>query len=60
MLVQTLEVQKGCNGDVDTCIFSIISVIRTIYLSEQPPDQRGSDKRGCTVCFNAYKYVHVY
>ena len=41
-----LEVQKGCNGDVDTCIL-IISVIH--FTLAQPPDQRGSDSQGCTV-----------
>ena len=34
MLVLMLEVQKGCNGDVDTCI-SVIQTIHTIiHLSE--------------------------
>ena len=64
MLVLMLEVQKGCNGDVDTCI-SVIQTIHTIiHLSEhlnlhrtpqpppntsaQPPDQRGLDSWGCT------------
>ena len=33
-------------------VFRVIAVIQTIHLSEQPPDQRGSDNQGCTVIKN--------
>ena len=42
MLVLMLEVQKGCNNVVDTCIYF------SIHLSEQPPDQKDLDNQECT------------
>ena len=46
------SIQKGCNGDVDTCIFRIIQLFELFTYPNnpaQPPDQRGLDNRGCTV-----------
>ena len=43
MLVLILEVQKGCNGDVDTCIYQLSKLFTYPNTSEQLPDQRGSD-----------------
>ena len=42
MLMLMLEVQKGVMVLL-ILAFRVISVIRTIHLSEQPPDQSGSD-----------------
>ena len=43
MLVLMLEVQKGCNGVVDTCIYFSYSLIQTTA------DQRDLDNQECTV-----------
>ena len=46
MLVLMLEVQKGRNGVVDTCIYDNFS---HTHLSQQPPDQKGSSENALAV-----------
>ena len=44
-------------------IINTVSLIRTFHLSEQnfePMNQRGSDKRGCTVYIYMYIYIYTF